>query len=150
MWSAPVVERQITTKTATRLRDASVGPEIDFLVFDRPPEPFDKDIVAPRALAVHANRDLGVLQGREKGDGGELAALIRVHDFRPPMPSQGFAQRLHARRRLQRIESRHASTLRLNQSTTATRYTNPRAMGTYVMSIAQTWFGLVTATFLNR
>ena len=48
------------------------------------------------------------------------------------------------------IESRHASTLRLNQSTTATRYTNPRAMGTYVMSIAQTWFGLVTATFLNR
>ena len=74
MRSAPVVERQIATKTATRLRDASVGAQVDFLVFDRPPEPFDKDIVAPRALAVHANRDLGVLQGREKGDGGELAA----------------------------------------------------------------------------
>ena len=70
MRSLSVIECQIAAKTATRLRDTSVGPEVDFLVFDRPPEPFDKDIVAPRALAVHANRDLGVLQGREKGDGG--------------------------------------------------------------------------------
>ena len=92
MRSAPVVERQIATKTATRLRDASVGPEVNFLVFDRPPEPFDKDIVAPRALAIHADRNLGVLQGREKGNGAARAALIRVHDFRPTMPRQGFAQ----------------------------------------------------------
>ena len=75
MRSAPVVELQIATKTATRLRDASVGPEVNFLVFDRPPQPFDKNLVAPRSLAIHANRDLGILQGREKGDGGELAAL---------------------------------------------------------------------------
>ena len=75
MRAAPVVECHIAVQPATRLRDASVGTQVDFLVFDRPPEPFDKDIVAPRALAVHANRDLGVLQGREKGDGGELAAL---------------------------------------------------------------------------
>ena len=81
MRSAPVVERQIATKTATRLRDASVGAQVDFLVFDRPPEPFDKDVVAPRALAVHADRNLGVLQGREKGDGGELVALICVQDL---------------------------------------------------------------------
>ena len=45
---------------------------------------------------------LGVLQGREKGNGGELAALIRVHDCRSTMPSKGFAQRLQARRCLQR------------------------------------------------
>ena len=98
----PVVECHIAVQPATRLRDATVGPEVDFLVCARPSEPFDKNIVAPRALAVHAHRDLGVLQGRENGNGGELAALIRVHDCRPTMPSEGFAQRLHARRRLQR------------------------------------------------
>ena len=75
MRSAPVVECHIAVQPAMRLRDATGGAQIDFLVFDRPPEPFDKDIVAPRALAVHANRDLGVLQGREKGNGGERAAL---------------------------------------------------------------------------
>ena len=75
MRSAPVVECQIAVQPATRLRDATVGAQVDFLVCDRPPEPFDKDIVAPRALAVHADRNLGVLQGREKGNGGELAAL---------------------------------------------------------------------------
>ena len=74
MRAAAVVECHIAVQPATRLRDATVGAQVDFLVCDRPPEPFDKDIVAPRALAVHAHRDLGVLQGRENGDGGELAA----------------------------------------------------------------------------
>ena len=102
MRAAPVVECQIATKPATRLRDATVGAQVDFLVFDRPPQPSDKNIVASRDFAVHAHRNLSVLQDRKKGDGGELAALIRVHDFRPTMPSQGFAQRLQARLRLQR------------------------------------------------
>ena len=102
MRSAPIGEGQIAVQPAPGLRDTAIGPEVDFLVLDRPPEPFDHDIVAPRALAVHANRDLGVLQRREKGDGGELATLIRVHDLRRAMSSQGFAQRLHARPCLQR------------------------------------------------
>ena len=102
MRAAPGGERQRAVQPATRLRDATGGAQGDFLVCDRPPEPFDKDMVAPRALAIHADRNLGVLQGREKGDGGELAALIRVQNLRPTMPSQGFAQRLQARLRLQR------------------------------------------------
>ena len=52
MRSALVVERQIATKTATRLRDASVGPEVDFLVFDRPLEPLAKDSVELGFLAA--------------------------------------------------------------------------------------------------
>ena len=74
MRSLSVVEGQIAAKPAPSLRDASVGAQIDFLIFDRPPEPFDKDIVAPRPLAVHADRNLGVLQDFEKGNRCELAA----------------------------------------------------------------------------
>ena len=47
------------------------------------------------------------------------------------------------------IDSRHAKTLRLNLSTT-TRLTKLPAVPTYVMSVAQTWFGLVTDRFLGR
>ena len=92
MRSLSVIVCQIAAKTATRLRDTSIGAQVDFLVFDRPPQPFDKNIIAPRALAIHADRNLGVLQGREKGDGGELAALICVQNLGGAIPSQGFAQ----------------------------------------------------------
>ena len=73
MRAAPVVECHIAVQPATRIRDATVSAQVDFLVCDRPPEPFDKDVVVPRALAIHADRNLGVLQGREKGNGGERA-----------------------------------------------------------------------------
>ena len=102
MRSAPIIEGQIAVQPAPRLRDTAIGPEVDFLIFDRPPQPFDHDIVAPRALAVHANRDLGRLQGHQKGPRGELAALIRVHDLWRAMPRQGVAERFHARLRLER------------------------------------------------
>ena len=67
MRSAPVVECQIAVQPTTRLRSATVGAQVDFLVFDRPPEPFDKAVVAPRALA---DRNLGVLQGRMNASSG--------------------------------------------------------------------------------
>jgi len=35
---------------------------MNLLVFDRPPEPFDEQVVAPCALAVHADGDLVRLQ----------------------------------------------------------------------------------------
>ena len=43
-------------------------------------------------------------------------------------------------------DTRQASTLRLCQSITAARYTNPLAIGMYVISIAHTWLGLLTST----
>ena len=57
-----VVKVQISANRRARLADAVIGAQINLLVFDRFPEPLDEDVVAPRALAVHADRDLVVDQ----------------------------------------------------------------------------------------
>ena len=63
------------------------GIEVNVIVFQRPPEPFDPDIVQRSSLAVH--RDLYSLLFQVLGpDGtGVLAALVRVQDFRFTMCS---------------------------------------------------------------
>src|SRR5258708_2279128 len=66
-----VVEVQIPADRSARFAD--VGPQIDLLVFDRAPEPLNEDVVAPRAPAIHADRD-GVVEERAgEVDAGELA-----------------------------------------------------------------------------
>lgn len=49
--------------------------EVDFLVFDRTPEPLDEDIVPPRPLAIHRDGDFRLLQHGGEVDGGELRSL---------------------------------------------------------------------------
>ena len=77
MRPAPVAELQIASYRGAGFGDAGVGPEIDFLVFDRAPQPLDEDVVAPGALAVHADGDARVLERLDDVDRGELAALGR-------------------------------------------------------------------------
>ena len=48
------------------------------------------------------------------------------------------------------FDSRQAITYRLNQSITAARYMNPEVIGTYVMSVLQTWSLLSTVTPRSR
>ncbi len=43
---------QITTDPRAYLGHGLVGVEVDLFAFDRPPKPFDEDIVPPRALAA--------------------------------------------------------------------------------------------------
>ena len=81
MRSPRVVELQISAQAFPSLRDAVVGTQIDLFIFDRPPEPFDKDVIPPCPLAVHADLDVGILQRRDEVYGGELAALVRIHDL---------------------------------------------------------------------
>lgn len=60
-----VVEVEVPGETFPRLGDRGVGPEIDLLVLDRPPQSFDKDIVPPCRLAVH--RDLDAMAPEHAG-----------------------------------------------------------------------------------
>src|ERR1700721_2737001 len=48
------------------------------------------------------------------------------------------------------FDDRQAITYRLNQSITAARYMNPVGIGTYVMSVLQTWSLLSTFTPRSR
>ena len=88
MRSARVVEGQVPGQPFPCLRDAVIGTQVDLFVFDRPPQPFDEDVVPPCVLAVHADLDVGVFQGFDEVDGFELAALVRIHD-------PGFAMAAH-------------------------------------------------------
>ncbi len=57
------------------MADTVIGVQIDLLIFDRPPQPLDKDVVAPRAAAIHADRDRVLQQQAGECGAGELAAL---------------------------------------------------------------------------
>jgi hypothetical protein len=37
----------VSAKRSPRLRDAGIGPQVDLLIFDGPPEPFHENIVPP-------------------------------------------------------------------------------------------------------
>src|SRR6185312_14649660 len=101
MGSPPIVEVQIPTDRGPGLADRVVSPEIHLLVLDRSPEPFDEDVVPPRASAIHADGDAGLEQHAGEVVAGELRALVGVEDLGPAMPSQSFFQGLDAERRLQ-------------------------------------------------
>ncbi len=77
-----VVEVQISPDRPPGLADGLVSPQVDLLVFDRFPEPLDEDVVAPSALAVHADLDLLGQKNLREVDTGELAALVGVEDLR--------------------------------------------------------------------
>jgi hypothetical protein len=84
-----VVEVQIPADRCPGIGDGIVGAKIDLLILDRPPEPFDKDVVAPRSFAVHAHGDAVVEQDPGEGDAGELASMVGVEDFGPAISAQG-------------------------------------------------------------
>lgn len=72
MWASAIVEVQISTDASAGLGHGLVGVEIDLLVFDRPPEPLDEDIIPPCTLAIHRDFNPGLLQHRREVDGGKL------------------------------------------------------------------------------
>ncbi len=75
MWASAIVKGQISTDADAGLRHGLVGVEINLLIFDRPPEPLDEDIVPPRALAIHRDGDFRLLQHGGEVNGRELRSL---------------------------------------------------------------------------
>lgn len=78
-------------------RHAGIGPQVDLLIFDGPPEAFDEVVVALGALAIHADLEFPPSQHLDEVCRSELAALVCIED-------------------LERAESRRA-----NQASTAAR-----------------------------
>ena len=91
-----IVEAQMPADRGPGFGDAVVVAQADLLVFHRPPEPFDEDVVAPGALAVHADGDLGPLQHRDEVGAGELRTLIAVEDLGRAVAVERLLQRLDA------------------------------------------------------
>lgn len=105
--------------------------QVEVMVLDRPPQPFDEDVVLAAAAAVHADGDVVVLEDLSEGDAGELGALVGVEDLRLAVALQSLSERLDAELRVQGVgETLQERILRLCQSMTATRYMKPRDMGT--------------------
>ena len=77
MWAARVVELQITLDAGARLAHALVSTQVDLFVLDRFPQAFDEHVVAPAALAIHADGDAVLEQQLGELDAGELAAPSR-------------------------------------------------------------------------
>ena len=76
MQAFAVVEIQILANRNTGLGDAVVGPQIDLFLFDRTPDPPDKDVVAPGVLTIHADADC-VFQQQASERGAGLAFRSR-------------------------------------------------------------------------
>jgi hypothetical protein len=118
MRAQSIVEIQISTERGARDANAAVGVQVDLFVFDRFPDALDEDIVAPRALAVHADRDFVGDQNVGEGLAGELAVL-KISGL--PCFARASSSASTQKSACIVIDTRWLSTRRLNQSTTAVR-----------------------------
>jgi len=55
--------------------------QIDLLVLDALPEPFDEDVIAPAAFAVHADLNAVLSEQADEVTAGEWAALICIKNL---------------------------------------------------------------------
>ena len=121
MWPQAIVEIQIAADGSSRDAYAVVGVKVDLLVFDRFPDALDEDIVAPSALAIHADGDIAGRQSAREGLTRELAALVGVENLRRPVFRQASSSASTQKAASIVMDTRWPRTRRLNQSTTAVR-----------------------------
>ena len=98
-----IIEVEVFSKRGTSLGQGFVGLEIHLLVFDRAPQPLDEHVVAPAALAIHADVDRVGLQDVREGIRGRLRPLlgVGVEDLRGSVALQGLLRGFDTRVGLQ-------------------------------------------------
>ena len=97
-----IEEAEVVSQAEGESRHGVVVPNIDVLIFDGTPEPFDKDVVQCPAPSIHADFDVFFQEPIGEARGGELAALVRVKDF-GGCDREGFLQGLDAEVHFQRV-----------------------------------------------
>ena len=122
-------ERLVRTKSVVKtdppgdpgVRFAAVGIalEIDLLALQRPPQPFDEDVVQPAAAAVHGDPDVGIGEAAGEGGAGELRTLVGIEDS-PAETRQRLVEGVGENATSMVFDSRQASIARLAQSMMAT------------------------------
>ena len=97
-----MIELKVAREACSCRGDRFIGMEIHLFVFHRSPEPFNKNIIAPRASPIHTQANPVGLDESGKCVIRKLTALIRIHDVWVPIPSQGLLNSLKAELDVQR------------------------------------------------
>lgn len=106
---------------AFQVMEVAVVAQMDFLVFEAVPEPFNEAIVPPAPLAVHAQAHSVSLEAFAPGTRSELAPLIGVEELRSrPCRSDRLFEGLLTEVRIEGVGSFQKSIPRVCQSITAT------------------------------
>ena len=98
-----VVETEERVEVRVCVDLGAIALEIDLVVFDRPPEAFDEDIVERSAFAVHRQFDAESEQRLGELGGRKLATLVCVEDFWDAVLVNGPLHRSDAEARIQRV-----------------------------------------------
>ncbi len=123
--------------------DAGVGAQVDLGA----EKPLDEDVVAPCALAVQADGDLGVLEHLRELEAGELRALVAIEDVRSAMTAKCLLQSLDAEVPGDSGDRQPAPD-RGREAVSAADLAPAGDVGD--VGVAQTWFGRVTAIPAGR
>src|ERR1700719_5006767 len=94
MLALVIVEAEPGANAGLGLGDRRIGIEVDFLVFEAPPQSLDEDVVHAAPLAIHADRYLVALQGAGEVVAGELAALVGIENPWATVADESFLERL--------------------------------------------------------
>ncbi len=82
MWPLGVVEVDPPVDHSFSNEPVGQFMQIYRLVFQRPPEAFDEDVVHAPTAPVYGDRNLRTLENVGEVKAGELAALVSIEDFR--------------------------------------------------------------------